>query len=1192
MTRTIRTLLTLILLMAGYAGYGRLFAMVAGRVPTPEPLAEYRNFGYKPSETEGAKQAAALIERAFGEHHWTSGRVSNVNSYYNTKRGHWMFFSRYSFPEKYNQTRVELTPFALIAGSEKDGSLKVMTGDRAIVDFDAPFELLGAGPKPNVIHARIEGIDEQVLILDDKGTETPTDDLVISMPYAEYFEKQMQIRCDEAVRMVDEDVQIDGTGLVISLRAPEVGGGFPGAEVITLNRDVVITSEDVGRTGIMPGSALPEQQAAGASAEGQAPESAKTPVLLSCSGSMRIQFPKPRLPARVGPPAPPRPTIAEFARNVLIERGLEAPDRITGDQLQAVLIPRERRAPPDSEGVEGASKPPPGPGGLRLLEARVSGHAVWLESKSERVRVRGNELIYRKPDQDGTDISYFRADEGQQVEFERVELDEAGEVKSLVTIWSADATLHGDPGHQGRTTVIARGPGRQEMRSGREMPVERWATWQDEMIVETSLKSSDEPTGPDDDGTRTFITLVGWPVLNDPKQVTLAARDEVVVSLKPQAEEDPSATASDADADADDPGSGRGKGRSYRVEWLSARGDVHMITPEGVERSPAAAGIRTAESSPSRELRAREKLDVVFSYLDPIIERADADPSAPVTAAPPEPSAAPEPDLVDTEAAAVEPDQPDPPFMAEADTVWARVVVDGNAAPIDLAGQSSGGRRDVREARLRGDAMVHQDPAPGRQSGLHADADYGIDLENPGPGALRIHAHGVNRPVTLAAEEFYLQGFPGGPSGAVVLGLDQRTDHAFVRGPGRIWNLPDREAMGRLDRASQKDDEAPGGDKEPMIITWIEQMDFYGQFADPEGAPGPARALFLGDVKSRHGDAGASCQELEAIFDRPVSFDRLLPGGDDAPADADLAEGEDSGRLEVDSVICINNVDLWSILRDDTDPETPVEQRKVVEFREAFGNSVTFDRASDTFWIDGEGSVSVATLDDGRADSPRPRIIPAADRDGARAPAAPKIDKLRVEFNDGLQGQLGTAGGGERLAVFEGDARALRAPVPSFRTVLDFDRPPSGFVRLDSETITVESTPAIKGVPERNFLKAFGDARARSDNKTLLGDTITYDSITQLFYVRGRPGAPATIVNQESFGQSTSRGPADAFWYNVKTGEGEGIGTQSLIFFRPDTGGPAGLAEPPKPKEKKPRKRLEPRLPANNDMERKGFTGQ
>ena len=1189
MTRTVRTLLTLILLLAGYAGYGRLFAVVTGRVKTPEPIAEYRDFGYKPSETEGARQAAALKRRALGEHHWTSGRVSNVNSYYNTKRGHWMFFSHYSFPETFNQKRVELTPFALIWGSEKDGSLKVMTGDRAIVDFDAPFELLGAGPKPNVIHAKIEGIDEQVLILDDKGTEAPTDDVVISMPYAEYFEKQMQIRCDEAVRMIDEGVTVDGTGLVISLRAPEAGGGFPGAEVVTLDRDVVIAVEDVGRTGIMPGSALPDQQSGGPSAEAE--EEVKTPALLSSSGPMRLQLPKPRLPARVGPPAPPRPTIVEFSRNVLLERGLEAPDRITGDQLQAVLIPRDRPAPIAAEGGDAAPKPPPGPAGLRLLEARVSGHAVWLESQSERVRVRGNELIYRKPDQEGTDVSYFRADEGQQVEFERVELDELGEVKSLVTIWSADATMHGDPGHQGRTTVFARGPGRLEMRSGRDMPVERSATWRDEMIVETSLKSAEGPTDPNDDGTRTFITLVGWPVLNDPKQVTLAAREEVVVSLKPQAEGVASAGSAAEDEPAD-PGSGRGEGRSYRVEWLSARGDVHMITPEGVERSPAAAGIRTAESaSPRRELRAREKLDVVFTYLDPVIDQPVAGP--PLTAeAAPEPSAAPEPAIVDNEAEAVEPDQPDPPFLAEADTVWARVVVEGNAAPIDLAGRSSGGRRDVRDARLRGDAMVHQDPTPGRQSGLHADADFGIDLENPGPGALRIYAHGAERPVTLAGEDFYLQGFPSGPSDAVVLVLDQRTDHAYVRGPGRIWNLPDREAMGRLDRASQHAEEAPGAGKEPMIITWNTQMDFYGQYADPEGAPGPARALFLGDVKSRNGDAGVSCEEMEAIFDRPVSFDRLLPGGNAAPAAEDLAEGDDSGRLEVDSVICINDVDLWSILRDDEDPEMPVEQRRVVEFREAFGDSVTFDRVSDTFYIDGEGAVSVATRDDGRQDSTRALVIPAADRDGARKPAASKINKLRVEFSDGLQGQLGTAGGGNRLAVFRGDARALRAPVPSFRTTLDFDRPPPGFVRLDSETITVESTPAIKGIPERNFLKAFGDARARADNKTLLGDTITYDSITQLFYVRGHPGAPATVVTQESFGQSTSRGPADAFSYNVKTGDGEAIGMMSNIFHRPDTGGPAGIAEPPKPEEKKPRKRLQPRLPANNDMERKGFTGQ
>jgi hypothetical protein len=167
----------------------------------------------------------------------------------------------------------------------------------------------------------------------------------------------------------------------------------------------------------------------------------------------------------------------------------------------------------------------------------------------------------------------------------------------------------------------------------------------------------------------------------------------------------------------------------------------------------------------------------------------------------------------------------------------------------------------------------------------------------------------------------------------------------------------------------------------------------------------------------------------------------------------------------------------------------------------------------------------------------------------------------------------------------------IRAAVKQYQDDLEFDRPPSDAVMLEGDTIYVEHNPAVPGIPDRNFLKAFGAAQARADGKTLLGDTITYDSNTANFFVRGSASAPVTIASQGSFGQPTSRTTARALRYNTNTEESELLDPGSGIFFRPDTGFRIGAVKPPQEKKKAEPERPKPRLPSRSDMERQGFTG-
>ena len=75
-------------------------------------------------------------------------------------------------------------------------------------------------------------------------------------------------------------------------------------------------------------------------------------------------------------------------------------------------------------------------------------------------------------------------------------------------------------------------------------------------------------------------------------------------------------------------------------------------------------------------------------------------------------------------------------------------------------------------------------------------------------------------------------------------------------------------------------------------------------------------------------------------------------------------------------------------------------------------------------------------------------------------------------------------------------------------------------------------------------------------------------------------------------GQPGSRTTTRALWYNTRTEESEFIDPGSGIFVRPDTGYRLGRVAAPKEEPEPERRRPEPRLPARNDMERQGFTGQ
>ena len=148
----------------------------------------------------------------------------------------------------------------------------------------------------------------------------------------------------------------------------------------------------------------------------------------------------------------------------------------------------------------------------------------------------------------------------------------------------------------------------------------------------------------------------------------------------------------------------------------------------------------------------------------------------------------------------------------------------------------------------------------------------------------------------------------------------------------------------------------------------------------------------------------------------------------------------------------------------------------------------------------------------------------------------------------------------------------MHAKVANASQKLDPDRPPADAFFLTSEILRVVSEPPAGGGegPARNFLKAWGDATALAEDKTIQADILTYDSLNELFYAYGEDGREVTIAQQDGPGQPASVLPGRAVQYNRKTGEKQVIDPRSVQFLDAKTGIGPPPSGPPAPRPSPP----------------------
>ncbi len=973
--KALKIAIAFVVLLGAHLGYVRLFAIVAQRAA----MGRQSVVQLQPTDSRTKKEAIALAARGFGETHWSADREL-PGRYYNKDRGYWMYYKEY---ERRNEGKQYLfKPFALIWQSDDKKELKTVIADEAVMDLD---QALGLAPnKPGapplrIVHAQITG---HVQIRDDKGTADPSDDMRIGpMYYIEYDEPTLQLKSESEVVIQDRDMRVTGYDLLIQLRPKEEvdpaakGGGFEGAKTLFLKNNPHVVLADSGGSGLLSGKAQAGQKTAGAE---------PTPIDLRAAGQMQVDLPKPRLPVRVGPPAPPDPTIATFTRNVVVHQTKpnQVPDQLNCDHLKLTMMPGKKppgpaaakaaaantpaapsataeatssqAAAPDQDGASGGAL-----GGLTLRRADATGHAVWLQSVSQGIKTLSNELIYKKNAPEKPDETYLRGDTPKGIFVEKLDIEKDGPNKGksgeITTVRAIDATIFDDGQSHDPETIIARGRGILEVRPARDKPVARRAVWRDQLVVQKEIAA--------DKQLRKRITLTGDPKFYDLAQATtLDAKSEIIVWLKPKPEPATPAVAATVPATGSpssqtpaQPGTGK-----FDIEVLRALGDVHLIAP-------------------GRLLIARDVLVAVFETLAPTAPAASTAPAPTGTttgistvanasptsglavAAEAQPSASQATAKLETKPA-------EPDVNVRAHHVWARIGLRPKAD------QSAAGKTEseIREARLRGSVFFHQDPDPGKQRGTNVTGEA-IDVTNQGENKMyfkvfhvdprkvlpldqtvkilerelvaRIQSYGKLLPLArVETDEFTVEG--------PIIGLNQLTDEFWVEGRGVLTQLAPRGLLSDKGLDTAADPAKPAQrqaqtNMTPMRIWWARSMTFKGQSTNLKGLP-VARAQFFADVRAEMDDSLLKCQEMITYMDRTVKLIRPQKAKAAGPVNGNGNEAtEPEPKPQIALIDC-----LYKVLVDNRklEPET----RTLVQRQVIFGKHVIYDKLTGNYFAQPE----------------------------------------------------------------------------------------------------------------------------------------------------------------------------------------------------------------------------------------------
>ena len=524
--------------------------------------------------------------------------------------------------------------------------------------------------------------------------------------------------------------------------------------------------------------------------------------------------------------------------------------------------------------------------------------------------------------------------------------------------------------------------------------------------------------------------------------------------------------------------------------------------------------------------------------------------------------------------------------------------------------------------------LYHKDPRPGKS------ARPAVALASARPWA------------KVITEDMTIEG--------EVIGVNQITDQAWAYGPGKLVQYTNRGLL--TDKAEGEEPEAAGrgelvadarpaskpkdaktikpkpktragkvqSERVPLEITWAEKMLFYGKSRDPENRPA-AKAVFYKNVRSEMEDGLLYCTKIMTTYtDKPVplaELGKMNKAGTESrakkKADRNPAEGGAEAEEQKAELTLIDLVGNALAISRKVDPDRPV----LLSYQKITSDHLIYDRRTGNFHSPGPGMVFLFDKADdpekskkgaeGEAPLANQRTIrPVAGKPGdkpggkpgPKSPALPLV-LTQIKFSQEMYGRLGTGKTTDqtetRWANFFGDIESARTPV-DYKAVggppLNYDRLPPETYFLTSQIMRVISEPPPPGspsnTPARNFLKAWDNAYATTDDSMIQADIITYDSHNDLIYANGVDGRLVQVVQQVGPGQTGSPMRADAVRVNPKTGAADVIGPNVIQMLDRKTGIRPNPVAPPDPNAKPPKPKKPTFRTAPNNGERKGFTGR
>jgi hypothetical protein len=623
----------------------------------------------------------------------------------------------------------------------------------------------------------------------------------------------------------------------------------------------------------------------------ESPPPQPVPLDVTCDGQMRVDMPPAVPQVVVGPPELPVPTLVRFERNVVAIRGQidDRPDQLTCDTLRLSLVPAEKRPQPPTaaassgttstqalasgNGIEqpdrnrnktapeanvaaksGAKNSGDGKdvldgeksanpassedgmfGNMTLQRVHATGHVVWLYLPVQGMKLKMNELIHVRQVSAESSQTYCRGDITRPFELDKVDmiqdLDDPnyGEVTRVTHIRAIDATLYDDGSGLDTANVLARGPGRLEIRPDRDQPVEHVAIWQKDLIIRNQV-------GSDGKVQVKIVDLTGnRPCFMDETQkASLDSAQMIRVWLKPKPEvaQKPTSTADGATnsttgsgtkgsiADRRGKDSGPAEG-GFQIDRLYAVNDVHLHAPS---KNFTAHGQLDAvfDQTPSNSASASEDAKSKDNSNSQVAKPDGSQTASPDAADAHEAGAKPK--TTDEEKPAPEP-KPEPLMTGSANRIWLRMAVKPDTAqqqesrsqPGENEPQATttattrapgtlGSSAEVRKVWMFGSVSLHQDPAEGKSKGNDASCEAAY-IDNRGKGLALAYLYYRDPtenpprpgPLPLAwvtTEDREIKG--------EVIRINQATDQAWVDGPGTSTQLTARGFL--TDKAPEDDD--------------------------------------------------------------------------------------------------------------------------------------------------------------------------------------------------------------------------------------------------------------------------------------------------------------------------------------------------------------------------------------------------